>query len=57
MMSYERVDRTAPEMIESLSDWIRNTYVVLLTVGGSVRACYINKRTGTFGEIDQSCDP
>ncbi len=48
MMSYERVDRTAPEMIESLSDWIRNTYVVLLTVGGCMPARSINKRVGSF---------
>ena len=57
IVSYKRVDRMAHEMINSLSDWRSNTYVVLLSVGGSARVRFIVKRTVDLGEMDQSCDP
>ena len=57
IVSYKRVDRMAHEMIDSLSDWRSNTYVVLLSVGGSCGAIYTTRLSIAFGEIDQSCDP
>ena len=35
IVSCKRVDRMGHEMIDSLSDWRSNTYVVLLSIGGA----------------------
>ena len=56
IVSYKRVDRMAHEMIDSLSDWGSNTYVVLLRVGGPVWAGSLSESI-YFREIDRSCDP